>query len=260
MAAFELRFNFRHAHCALDLHRQRHDSIEPGRSVSMGLVKAPCAVVLQQAAGNRAHSIRRHLHFWRHGIRRPVFLAAVRRDFEFDAVAFLAREIGARTAFWLLLIATATPLLGIGSILMTIDPPLVLCWTWAMVAGWRAAQPDGKTRDWLVTGLAMGLAFLCKYSALYQIICFGIFFALWPARANPFAKIRSVARAADFCDLHAARRHLEFATQLDHRPPCRGQRRTSRQMASDTALLSRFYFSGIRRCSIRFFSSAQFGR
>jgi 4-amino-4-deoxy-L-arabinose transferase-like glycosyltransferase/membrane-associated phospholipid phosphatase len=93
---------------------------------------------------------------------------------------FFAREVNARAAFWLLLVVTAVPLLGIGAILMTIDSPLVLCWMWALVAGWRAAQPGGKTRDWLVVGLATGLAFLCKYSALYQIICFGIFFALWP--------------------------------------------------------------------------------
>ena len=79
---------------------------------------------------------------------------------------FLAREVGARLSFWLLLVATATPLLGLGTILMTVDPPLVLCWTWAMIAGWRAAQPDGKTRDWLVVGLAMGLGFLCKYTAV----------------------------------------------------------------------------------------------
>jgi 4-amino-4-deoxy-L-arabinose transferase-like glycosyltransferase/membrane-associated phospholipid phosphatase len=94
---------------------------------------------------------------------------------------FLAREIGARPSFWLLVAATATPLLGIGTILMTVDPPLVLCWTWALVAGWRAAQPDGKTRDWLVVGLAMGLGFLCKYTAVMQIACWAVFFALAPA-------------------------------------------------------------------------------
>jgi membrane-associated phospholipid phosphatase len=94
---------------------------------------------------------------------------------------FLAREIGARPSFWLLLAATATPLLGLGTILMTIDPPLVLCWTWALVAGWRAAQPDGKTRDWLIVGLAMGLGFLCKYTAVMQIACWAVFFALAPA-------------------------------------------------------------------------------
>ena len=37
-----------------------------------------------------------------------------------------------------------------------------------------------NARDWLVVGLAMGLAFLFKYSAIYQIVCFAIFFALWP--------------------------------------------------------------------------------
>jgi 4-amino-4-deoxy-L-arabinose transferase-like glycosyltransferase len=94
---------------------------------------------------------------------------------------FLAREIGARPSFWLLVAATATPLLGIGTILMTVDPPLVLCWTWAFIAGCRAAQPDGKTRDWLVVGLAMGLGFLCKYTAVMQIACWAVFFALAPA-------------------------------------------------------------------------------
>ncbi|HEY1788400.1 MAG TPA: glycosyltransferase family 39 protein [Verrucomicrobiae bacterium] len=101
---------------------------------------------------------------------------------------FIAREAGARVAFWLLIIVSATPLLGVGSVLMTIDPPLVLCWTWALIAGWRAVQPDGQTRDWVAVGIAMGLAFLCKYSAFYQIICFGIYFALWPASRGQLRK------------------------------------------------------------------------
>ena len=98
---------------------------------------------------------------------------------------FLTREVNARAAFWLLLIVSATPLLGIGTILMTIDPPLVLCWMWAVIAGWRAAQPDGRTRDWFLVGLAMGLGFLCKYTAACQIVCWVVFFALWrPARMH----------------------------------------------------------------------------
>ena len=96
------------------------------------------------------------------------------------ALRFFAREVNARAGFWLLFAVNAVPLLGVGAILMTIDPPLVLCWAWAMFAGWRAVQPGAKTRDWLVVGMAMGVAFLCKYSALYQIVCFGIFMALWP--------------------------------------------------------------------------------
>ena len=99
---------------------------------------------------------------------------------------FIAREIGeggGRVAFWFLLIVNAVPLLAVGSILITVDPPQVLCWTLALIAGWRAVQPDGQTRDWLAVGVAMGLAFLCKYNALYQVVCFGILFALWqPSR------------------------------------------------------------------------------
>jgi len=94
---------------------------------------------------------------------------------------FMAREVNARTGFWLMLVVMTTPLLGVGTVLMTVDPPLVLCWTWAMIAGWRAVQSDGRARHWLVVGLAMGLGFLCKYSAAFQIVCWAILFALWPA-------------------------------------------------------------------------------
>lgn len=94
---------------------------------------------------------------------------------------FFAREVGARPAFWLLIIVTATPLLAAGTILMTIDPPMVFCWVWAMIAGWKAMQPDGKTRDWLIVGLATGLGFLCKYTSMCQVVSWVLWFALWPA-------------------------------------------------------------------------------
>ena len=44
--------------------------------------------------------------------------------------------------------------MSVGTILMTIDPPLVLCWTLALVAGWRAVQADGTTH------IGCGLAWL----------------------------------------------------------------------------------------------------
>jgi 4-amino-4-deoxy-L-arabinose transferase-like glycosyltransferase/membrane-associated phospholipid phosphatase len=93
---------------------------------------------------------------------------------------WMARLANARAAFCLMLVLLATPLLGVGSTLLTIDPLLVLFWTVAMVLGWRAVGEDGTIWHWLGVGLAMGLAFLSKYSALYQIICWGLFLALWP--------------------------------------------------------------------------------
>jgi membrane-associated phospholipid phosphatase len=101
---------------------------------------------------------------------------------------FMEREIGVRAALCLLLITFATPLLVVGSVLMTIDPPLVLCWMWAVVAGWRATQADGKTRDWLIVGLAIGLGFLCKYTAMLQLICWAIFLAMQPSARGHLRK------------------------------------------------------------------------
>ncbi len=96
---------------------------------------------------------------------------------------WIGKIAGGRTAFWLILIFLATPLLAVGSTLLTIDPLLVLFWTIAMVLGWRAVQPDGTLAQWLGIGLATGFAFLSKYSGLYLVVCFGIFFALWrPSR------------------------------------------------------------------------------
>jgi membrane-associated phospholipid phosphatase len=111
----------------------------------------------------------------------PVFAALL----SLVLLRFLARTVGARASFLLLLILTATPLMDLGTILMTIDPPLVLCWTLAMVVGWRAAQPDGRTKDWLLVGLGAGLGFLSKYNAAYLLFCWALFFALWkPARVH----------------------------------------------------------------------------
>ncbi|MGA2541557.1 MAG: glycosyltransferase family 39 protein [Verrucomicrobiota bacterium] len=98
---------------------------------------------------------------------------------------FLAREVSGRTAFFVVTILNVTPLMALGSMLMTIDPLSVLFWTAAMVAGWRAVQPGGTTRQWLWVGLWMGLGSLGKYTNLFQWVCWGVFFVLWPpARAH----------------------------------------------------------------------------
>lgn len=98
---------------------------------------------------------------------------------------FFAREFNARAGFFLVLVTSATPLMAIGAILMTVDPLSVLFWTLAMVAGWRAVQPDAKLTPWLWTGLWMGLGFLSKYTELFQWLCWAVFFVLWkPARVH----------------------------------------------------------------------------
>ena len=94
---------------------------------------------------------------------------------------FFAREVNARAGFFLLLIMGATPLLSAGAVLMTIDPLSVLFWSAAMLAGWRAVQDKAGAREWLWVGLWMGLGFLSKATELFQLLCWAVFFALWPA-------------------------------------------------------------------------------
>jgi len=68
---------------------------------------------------------------------------------------------------------------------MTVDPLSVLFWTLAMLAGWRAVQEKGSTKDWTWAGVWMGLGFLSKYTELFQWLCWAVFFILWaPARKH----------------------------------------------------------------------------
>ena len=97
----------------------------------------------------------------------------------------LAREAKARAGVMLVLACAVTPLLVLGTTLLTVDPLLILFWIAAMVTGWRAVQPGGATRQWLLVGLWTGLSFLSKYSAIYLWMCWGFFFWLWaPARQH----------------------------------------------------------------------------
>lgn len=97
---------------------------------------------------------------------------------------FLARHANGRTAFWFVLICTATPLLAAGAILLTIDPLVVFFWTLAMLAAWRAIERD-STGWWVWCGCGMGAAFLCKYISPFQWASFALFFMLCPsARAQ----------------------------------------------------------------------------
>jgi 4-amino-4-deoxy-L-arabinose transferase-like glycosyltransferase/membrane-associated phospholipid phosphatase len=93
---------------------------------------------------------------------------------------FFSQYAHGRVGFFMVLVANTTPLLAAGSILMTIDPPLVLFWCAAMCAGWQAMQKAKAIGPWLWMGFWMGLAFLSKYSALFFLPSLALFFVMWP--------------------------------------------------------------------------------
>ena len=111
---------------------------------------------------------------------------------------FFAREATAKLGLFVVLAATATPLLSVGAVLMTVDCLSVLFWTLAMLSGWQAVRStdahvrssESRTwasalRPWLWTGLWLALGFLSKNTNAFQLLCFALFFVLWkPARAQ----------------------------------------------------------------------------
>jgi len=98
----------------------------------------------------------------------------------FLMLRFFAREVNARAGFVLLLVTTTTPLISVGSVLMTVDPLSVFFWMLGLMAGWRAVKEKSTTGDWAWVGLWLGLGFLSKYTELFQWLCWAVFFVLWP--------------------------------------------------------------------------------
>ncbi len=113
----------------------------------------------------------------------PLMGAAV----SFLMLRFFAVTASARLGVWLLILTTATPLLAVGSVLMTIDPLSVLFWTAALVAGWHAIHRD-RLALWLWSGIWLGLGLLSKYVALLQWLSFALFFVLWPPARRQLRK------------------------------------------------------------------------
>lgn len=107
----------------------------------------------------------------------PVISAAI----SLLVLRFFARERSAREGVALILVFTAMPMFAVGSTLMTIDPLSVLFWVASMVWGWRAIQPGGTTRDWVMVGICQGLGSLSKYTNLFQWICWLVVFVLIPS-------------------------------------------------------------------------------
>jgi 4-amino-4-deoxy-L-arabinose transferase-like glycosyltransferase len=108
----------------------------------------------------------------------------------------LARRHGSPFgAFCTLSLLMASPLLNIGSLIITYDAPYVLFWALTILWLDRAlfGPPEQQRRAWLACGLFCGLGFLSKHTMLLVVPCLLLFLALSPAhrfwlrRPEPYA-------------------------------------------------------------------------
>jgi 4-amino-4-deoxy-L-arabinose transferase-like glycosyltransferase len=143
---------------------------------------------------------------------------------------FMAREVSARAGFWLILILAATPLMALGSTLLTVDALSVFFWMAALISGWRALNSADETApgstglgNWVWTGLFLGLGLMSKYTAIFQIIGFAVFFLLWPAArqklrtAGPFLALGIAVLAFLPVLIWNAQHHWITVTHLSER-------------------------------------------
>jgi 4-amino-4-deoxy-L-arabinose transferase-like glycosyltransferase len=108
----------------------------------------------------------------------------------FDAARLLFP--GTRAAVWAVLLLNASMLLGVGSIIMTPDSPLLFFWTAALWAMARLVA-GGSGWWWLAAGVFAGLALDSKYTALFLWIGIGCWTLVvpwarvWLRRWQPWA-------------------------------------------------------------------------
>ena len=95
-----------------------------------------------------------------------------------------------RIALWCLLMATVTPLLAVGSILMTIDTLSVFFWALATIVWWDALH-RGTALHWACLGLAIGAGFLAKFTNGVQMACI-VLFLLWSKEHRPLLCSRNM--------------------------------------------------------------------
>lgn len=102
---------------------------------------------------------------------------------------FGRRLFTAAAAFWLVLALNVTPIFSIGSFVMTIDPLSIFFWTAALITFWLAAEKSPRfSIYWPLTGVLVGLGFLCKYTNALELVSVVLVLALAPRLRGEFKR------------------------------------------------------------------------
>ncbi len=118
------------------------------------------------------HLFTKYLGTSEYSVRVPAVLCGT---FYLAFVYYLGQRLFDRkVGLWAAFAAAASPLASIYSFVMTIDPPLLFFWAWALCLGWQAAESQ-KLKDFLFLGLIWGLGLLSKQTMVAFI---GMYF-LW---------------------------------------------------------------------------------
>lgn len=99
------------------------------------------------------------------------------------------RMFDAQIGVWAVIGLNVVPLFNLGAFLMTIDPLSLFFWVAAMFSFWRVLELSPRfTWYWLLTGLLIGLGFLCKYTNALELISIIAILALLPRHRVAFRR------------------------------------------------------------------------
>src|SRR5438445_10670249 len=102
---------------------------------------------------------------------------------------FARRLFSANAGLWTVLAVNTTPIFNIGAFLMTIDALSIFFWLASMFTFWLALEKSPRfSWHWLITGLLIGLGFLCKYTNALELISVMLVLALAPRLRQQFAR------------------------------------------------------------------------
>ena len=102
---------------------------------------------------------------------------------------FTRRLFNERAAFWAIIAMNAIPLFHVGNVVMTIDPLSIFFWVAAMYTFWVALERTPPALWlWAVTGLFIGLGFLCKYTNAFELVSIVLVLALVPRHRREFKR------------------------------------------------------------------------
>src|SRR6266576_1837714 len=102
---------------------------------------------------------------------------------------FASRLFSATAGLWAVIGLNATPIFNIGAVLMTIDALSIFFWMAAMFTFWLAVEKSPSfSWYWPVTGLLIGLGFLCKYTNAFELISVLPVLALVPRLRREFKR------------------------------------------------------------------------
>ncbi|MEP6810042.1 MAG: glycosyltransferase family 39 protein [Chthoniobacterales bacterium] len=144
---------------------------------------------------------------------------------------FARRLFNATTGFWVVLILNVTPIFNLGTFVMTIDPLSIFFWVAALYTFWLALERHPQfSWYWPLTGLLIGLGFLCKYTNALELVSVLVVLALIPRFRREFRQPGLYTLLATFavCTIPpivwmqqhawATLGHLRSSGRLDHAP------------------------------------------